>query len=96
VTLFAYPLQWPLLVKHDVFERVVRPWVGKKVKEYMGVEEPAVVQHIMKIVGGRPTPEVMADKVKEIMDEKTKEFVEKMWQTMVFEEMKIQEGLYQK
>jgi hypothetical protein len=45
----------------------------------MGVEEPAVVQHIMRMLSSRPTAEKMKDKVKDILDEKTSEFVEKLW-----------------
>jgi hypothetical protein len=78
-TIFKDSLQWNLLLKHDIFERVARPWIGKKVREYMGVEEPAVVQHIMRMLNARPTAEKMREKVKDIMDEKTGEFVEKLW-----------------
>ena len=93
-TIFNYALQWNLLLKHDLFERVARPWIGKKVREYMGVEEPAVVQHIMRMLNARPTPDKMRDKVRDIMDEKTTEFVEKLWLTLIFEEMKANEGFY--
>ena len=93
-TIFRYALQWNLLLKHDIFERVARPWIGKKVREYMGVEEPTVVQHIMKMLHARPTADKMRENVRTILDEKTGEFVEKLWQTLIFEEMKVVEGLY--
>jgi hypothetical protein len=32
-------VQWGMLMKHEVIERVARAWIGKKIKEYMGVEE---------------------------------------------------------
>ena len=32
-------LDWQLLISEGVIERVVRPWVAKKIKEYLGVEE---------------------------------------------------------
>ena len=42
-TIFKYQLQGPLLLKHDVFDRVTRPFISKRVRDYMGVEEPNVV-----------------------------------------------------
>ena len=92
---FKYPLNWSLLFKHEVLEKVGRAWIAKKIKEYMGVEEPSIVQHILKILGRAPQPEALRDKLlKEILDVKTEEFLFKLWQTLVFENMKIEEGLY--
>ena len=45
----------------------------------MGVEELSIVQMIVKILNQRPTPQGLADKVKGILDEKTDEFVHKLW-----------------
>ncbi len=89
-------VQWGMLMKHEVIERVARAWIGKKIKEYMGVEEQSVVNMIIKILNQRPNPQVMCEKLKDILDEKTGEFVMRLWQTLVFENMKIDEGLYDK
>jgi hypothetical protein len=43
-------------MKHEVIERVARAWIGKKIKEYMGVEEQSVVNMIIKILNQRPSP----------------------------------------
>lgn len=83
------------MFKHEVLEKVCRAWIGKKVKEYMGVEEPSVVQMVIKLLNGRPTPQGLKDRLKEIFDEKTEEFVFRLWQTLVFENMKIEEGFYE-
>lgn len=77
---FKYPLNWGLLFKHEVLEKVGRAWISKKIKEYMGVEEPTIVQHILKILGKAPQPEALRDKLlKEILDVKTEEFLFKLW-----------------
>ena len=54
--IFAFNLNWNSLFKFDVPEKVARPWIGKKIKEYMGSEEPTVVSLIVKILGSKPTP----------------------------------------
>lgn len=38
------------MLKYEVLDKVARPWIGKRIKEYMGVEEPSVIQHIVKIL----------------------------------------------
>lgn len=37
--IFKFELNWNNLFKYDVIEKVGRPWIGRKVKEYMGVED---------------------------------------------------------
>jgi hypothetical protein len=79
-----------------VLERLGRPWIGKKIKDYMGVEEPTVVQMILRLLQGKGlTPQALRDKLKDVLDEKTEEFVMRLWQTLLFEQMKIEEGLYE-
>ncbi|CDW73846.1 UNKNOWN [Stylonychia lemnae] len=92
--IFKFQLNWNNLFMHDVIEKVGRPWIGKKVKEYMGVEEQAVVQLIIKILNQKPDHIGLQSKLKDILDQKTEEFVMKLWQTMAFECMKVDEGLY--
>ena len=71
-----------------------RPWVGKKIKEYMGVEDQTVVQMIIKVLNSRPSVQQLREKLKNVLDDKTEEFVVKVWQSMLFEQMKAEEGLY--
>lgn len=37
--IYKYNLNWNSLYKYDVIEKVARPWIGKKLKEYIGAEE---------------------------------------------------------
>lgn len=92
--ILAYQLNWAALFGKEAVEKVGRPWIGKKIKDYMGVEEQSVVGLIVKLLGARPTPQAMKEKLAHILDEKTDEFVVKLWQTLIFEDMKIEEGLY--
>ena len=92
-TILKAEISWTLLFRHDIVEKVGRPWIGKKIKDYMGVEESSVVQMILRLLSTKPTPQTLRDKPKDILDEKTDEFVMKLWQTLLFENMKIDEGL---
>lgn len=68
--LFDYKLEWKILLDEDVIEQVVRPWVAKKVKEYLGTEEQAMIKLVIGLLaGGTCTPQVLLSRVGNILDE---------------------------
>lgn len=89
-----YKLNWNALLKCDLIEKVARPWIGKKIKEYLDVEDQSVVQHIVKLLNQKLDSSQFLIQVKKILDDVAEEFVKKLWQTLIFENMKIDEGLY--
>ena len=49
---------------------MVRPWVAKKVKEYLGTEEQAMIKLVIGLLtGGTCTPQVLLSRVGNILDE---------------------------
>lgn len=44
---FAFELDWDNLSKYKVIEKVARPWIAKKIKEYLGVEEMAMISLVV-------------------------------------------------
>ena len=92
---FGAELDWQLLIKQGVIERVVRPWVAKKIKEYLGVEEPAMIKLVVnQLSSGNCSPNSLLSKVGNILDEVAEQFVFKLWQVLIFEHLKIKEGIY--
>ena len=51
--IFAFGLKYEILDEAQVFERIVRPWIAKKIMEYLGVEEEAMIHLVMKHVTNR-------------------------------------------
>ena len=45
--LFAYPLQWSVLERNNIVQDVMSTWVGKKILEFLGEEEPSLVEFII-------------------------------------------------
>jgi hypothetical protein len=45
-----FELDWNSLLKNGVVEKVCRPWIAKKIKEYMGVEEPTMINLTLKLL----------------------------------------------
>lgn len=80
-----------------MIERVVRPWVAKKIKEYLGVEEQAMIKLVVnQLSSGKCSPDSLLAKVGNILDEVADQFVFKLWQVLLFEHLKIKEGIYEK
>lgn len=93
--IFKTPLNWNTLFKFDLVEKKGRPWIAKKTRDYLGgVEELSIINLIVKVLNQKPNPQQLITKVKTILDDVTEEFVEKLWQMLVFENMKADEGLY--
>lgn len=45
--MFAAEIDWDDLQKHKVIEKVAKPWITKKIKEYLGVEEMAMISLVV-------------------------------------------------
>lgn len=41
-------IDWESLNEHDTIEKICRPWIGRKMKEYLSKSEPAIIQMIIK------------------------------------------------
>ena len=91
--IFEYNLDWSILFKHNTLERVVRPWLAKMVKKYLGQEEESMVSMVLKKLQQKVQPKILIQEIEKILDDDSEEFVQKLWQTLIFEDMKGREGL---
>lgn len=76
---FNFELTYEVLDQHTVVERIVRPWVAKKIKEYLGVEEEAMIRLVINHVANRNSAQALFDKVAPILDDVAENFVLKLW-----------------
>ena len=51
--IFAVTLNYEALEEHSLVEKMVRPWVTRKIKEYLGVEEQAMISLVIKHIEAR-------------------------------------------
>ncbi|EDO32076.1 predicted protein, partial [Nematostella vectensis] len=66
-------------------ERRIRPWINKKIVEYIGEEEPTLTEFICsKVLSGSP-PKSILDDVSMVLDEEAEVFVVKMWRLLIYE-----------
>lgn len=90
--LFAYNVDWDL-VDNQLMEKRIRPWVHKKIAEYIGEPEPTLTDFICSKVLAGSEPKAILEDVQMVLDEEAEVFVVKMWRLLIYEiENKKQKG----
>ncbi|CAG5126591.1 unnamed protein product, partial [Candidula unifasciata] len=82
--LYAYSVDWEI-VDQNLMDKRIKPWVTKKIIEYIGEEEPTLTEFICQKVVARSTPQSIQNDVATILDEEAEVFVVKMWRLLVYE-----------
>lgn len=82
--LFAYPLDWSI-VDSTLMERRIRPWINKKIIEYIGEEEATLVDFVCSKVMAHSSPQSILDDVAMVLDEEAEVFIVKMWRLLIYE-----------
>ncbi|XP_028409623.1 RNA-binding protein 25-like [Dendronephthya gigantea] len=82
--LFTYPLDWEC-VDQSLIDRRIRPWVNKKIVEYIGEEEPSLVDFMCTKLLARSQPDSILHDVSMVLDDEAEVFVVKMWRLLIYE-----------
>lgn len=82
--LFAYVVDWEQL-DEQLMEKRIRPWINKKIIEYIGEEEATLNDFICTKIQQRTRPDKLLEEVKVILDDEAELFVKKMWRLVVYE-----------
>jgi hypothetical protein len=82
--LFAHEIDWDML-DNTLMEKRIRPWINKKIIDYIGEPEPTLVDFICSKVLGRSAPQSILDDVMMVLDDEAEVFVVKMWRLLVYE-----------
>ncbi|XP_051507554.1 RNA-binding protein 25-like [Myxocyprinus asiaticus] len=90
--LFNYPLDWNM-VDSTLMDRRIRPWINKKIIEYIGEEEATLVDYVCSKVMAHSTPEGILDDVAMVLDEEAEVFIVKMWRLLIYETEAKKTGL---
>lgn len=56
--LFAYEINWQVVEAHNIIQSKMRPWIVKKIIEYLGEEEKTLTEFILTKLGQRSPPQV--------------------------------------
>ncbi|KAG7657932.1 PWI domain superfamily [Arabidopsis suecica] len=90
--LFSYEINWAMYDKHQVHERM-RPWISKKIMEFLGEEEATLVDFIVSNTQQHVQASQMLELLQSILDEEAEMFVLKMWRMLIFEIKRVEAGV---
>lgn len=72
----------------------MRPWISKKITEFLGEEEKSLVDYIVSSTQEHVKASEMLDTLKSILDEEAEMFVLKMWRMLIYEIKRVETGLH--
>ncbi|XP_068468111.1 RNA-binding motif protein 25 isoform X2 [Phaseolus vulgaris] len=90
--LFSFEIDWAVYDKHQLHDRM-RPWISKKIKEFLGEEETTLIDYIVSSTQEHVKASQMLERLQIILDEEAEMFVLKMWRMLIFEIKKVETGL---
>ncbi|XP_052173187.1 RNA-binding motif protein 25 isoform X2 [Diospyros lotus] len=90
--LFSYEINWAVYDKNELHDRM-RPWISKKITEFLGEEEATLVDYIVCSTQEHVKAYEMLERLQSILDDEAEMFVLKMWRMLIFEIKKIETGL---
>lgn len=71
----------------------MKPWISKKIAEFLGEEEPTLVDYVMSSTREHVAAAEMLNRLQGILDEEAEMFVLKMWRMLIFEIKRVETGL---
>ncbi|XAR48060.1 hypothetical protein NMG60_11030766 [Bertholletia excelsa] len=90
--LFSYEINWAIYDRNELHDRM-RPWISKKITEFLGEEEASLVEYIVSSMREHVKASEMLERLSAILDDEAEMFVLKMWRMLIFEIKKIETGL---
>ncbi|KAF5443165.1 hypothetical protein F2P56_035747 [Juglans regia] len=93
--LFSHEINWAVYDKHGLHERM-RPWISKKIAEFLGEEETTLVDYIVSSTQEHVKASQMLELLHSILDDEAEMFVLKMWRMLIYEIKRVEAGLASK
>ncbi|XP_033626788.1 RNA-binding protein 25-like isoform X2 [Asterias rubens] len=90
--LFRYKVDWPV-VDESLMERRIKPWINKKIVEYIGEEEATLTEFICSKLLAHSSAESILSDITMVLDEEAEVFVVKMWRLLIYEVEAKKHGL---
>jgi PWI domain len=81
--LWAWPVKWEF-VDESVLEEKLKPFVERKIVEYLGVQEQLLVDVIEEHIRARKEPGGLVEMLEEALDEEAEALVKKLWRMIIF------------
>lgn len=82
--LFKYEIEWDY-VDASLMEKRIRPWINKKITEYIGEEEKALLDFICDKLNAKCNAQSILDDVAMVLDDEAEVFIVKMLRLLIYE-----------
>ncbi|KAI9710347.1 MAG: hypothetical protein M1820_002842 [Bogoriella megaspora] len=81
--LYTWTIDWTSVDEGQIMERM-RPFVEKKIVDYLGVQEQFLVDLVERYITERKSPQSLKLKLEDVLDEDANELVKKVWRRLLF------------
>ncbi|KAL4764824.1 uncharacterized protein BDW70DRAFT_170143 [Aspergillus foveolatus] len=81
--LWKWEIKWEF-VDESVVSEQLKPFVEKKIVEYLGVQEQMLVDVVEEHVRKRGNPQELVEQLEEALDEEAEVLVRKLWRMIIF------------
>lgn len=81
--LFAHPVKWDS-ISTTLLDTQIRPFVEKKLIEYLGVQEEMIVDSVLDGVKAHSPPKDIAEELRELLEDEAEVLVRKVWRLLIF------------
>ncbi|KPI44127.1 U1 snRNP-associated protein [Cyphellophora attinorum] len=82
--LWAWEVKWEFLDEEGVIEERLKPFVEKKIVEYLGVQEQMLVDVVVEGLRGRKGAGELVGELEGALDEEAEQLVKKLWRMVIF------------
>lgn len=89
--IWAWPVKWNHL-QENIIESKLKPFVAKKVIEYLGQEEMELVEFVLNMLRDKKSAETVFSEVEMALDD-AETFVKKLWRMLIYETEARSQGL---
>eukprot|EP01091_Cochliopodium_minus_P008584 TRINITY_DN1975_c0_g2_i2.p1 TRINITY_DN1975_c0_g2~~TRINITY_DN1975_c0_g2_i2.p1 ORF type:complete len:610 (-),score=268.16 TRINITY_DN1975_c0_g2_i2:13-1842(-) len=88
--LYAFEIDWVIVESNDIVEGKLKPWISSKIKEFLGGEEPDLVDFVLHLIREKKSPQDIENSpLSEVFESELPDFVFKLWRLFVFEILSV-------
>lgn len=87
--LFDAAIDWDIVSKFLLLETKMRSFVATQLKEYLGVADPDLLNHIVNLLEARTAPRDIAQQLQPVFGEDANAFIGKLWSQLLREQLSV-------
>jgi len=88
--LFGYNIDWDIVEEAEIVSKKMKPWVTKKIIEYLGEEEATLIDFVVTKMANRMPPKEILDQLAFVLEDEAEVLVIKLWRLLMFEMIRAQ------